>query len=156
MFETGYAVDDGDVESVRRAVRQRVDSEYDLRRQTPFAWDFGATPALDDLGESVGSAGAQTLQMRDTSANPDQDNWGKQAGAVGMAIGKGEGASVKPMKTTANLWVLTTAIASSEVLEAMFARSVACLSRYGALKAQVAAAGTVAELTAIDPAAGWP
>lgn len=148
----------------RTLALQEIEAEYNARRTSPMSWDFGSTAALDDLGNAVGEAGSQTLQMREAPRD-DMKNWlAAQAGAA-AAIGAGAPNTIMPIKTTANVWVQTTALQVMQVLVAgdgvqlsALQRGIAQLARFGALKAQLAAAEDAEDLAAVRAAiaTGWP
>lgn len=138
-------------------------AQYDVHRQSPMPWNFGSVQAKDDAGLSQGAAGVQTLQMRNTAQQDDVKNWLAAAQGAAAMVSAGAGASLLPLKTTANLWVQTTA---AEVLQALvtgdgtqtpaLARGQAMLAAYGVLKHQITASATAAAALAIDVTAGWP
>jgi hypothetical protein len=151
------------IEQAREAVLGAAQIEYDQRRQSPMTWDFAAIEAKDDTGASHGAAGVQTLQMRDTPDNPDQKNWQSAALSASVAVMAGQAATPVPLKTSANVWVQTTAQQALQVLIAgdgtqsgAFGRGLDMLRRYGALKAQINAAADTPAVMAIDLTAGWP
>jgi len=136
---------------------------YDQMRQRPVAWDFAALEGLDDDGVSVGAAGEQTLQMRDSGGKDDPKNWlGAAAGAM-AAVGAGFPNLIQPLKTTDNIWVQTTA---TQVLAVLLIGDGAqtpvlgvareCLVAYGAVKKALTAAEDAQALAAVDLTDGYP
>jgi hypothetical protein len=140
-----------------------AEAAYQAHRQSPFHWDFGAVETLDDFGVGQGPAGAQTLQMRDTPEQDDLKNWGFAFNAALAAAVAGAPQTLAPLKTSANVWVQTTAAQAMQVLmtgdgtqQPAFARGVAMLAAYGLKKAEIGAAADAAALAGVDVEAGWP
>jgi hypothetical protein len=140
-----------------------AEAAYQAHRQSPFHWDFGAVETLDDFGVGQGPAGAQTLQMRDTPEQDDLKNWGFAFNAALAAAVAGAPQTLVPLKTSANVWVQTTAAQAMQVLmtgdgtqQPAFARGVAMLAAYGLKKAEIGAAADAEALAGVDVEAGWP
>ena len=151
------------LETVRARLLAAAASEYAAHRQLPVAWDFGAIEALDDDDVSVGPAGPQTLQMRDDAIQNDLQNWLAANAAAMAAVGAGLPELIQPLKTTANVWVQTTAAQVVQVLVtgdgsqvSAFQMGAANLKAFGALKKAIMTAADIEALAAIDPSAGWP
>lgn len=161
--------DGGPVEDVAALLAARLDAAaaaYETERTKPFAWDFGTLAALYDDGSAAGAAGEQTLQMRDEPDHPDQANWTKLLTGVTLALMGGGGALVFPMKTSANVWVQTTAADVAKVLAqgdgvkvSALQRGQTQLQRFGLIKQELRAladADDAEGLRAYDVAAGYP
>ena len=127
---------------------RQIDAERDRRTALDFAYDFGATPALDDSGAQI-EAGQRLLQMRPE----DQRNWQTLQGAALTAIVSGAQDTTLPMRAEDNWNIQTTAAQVLQVLAAMTAHASALLFHGGALKSQVRAA---ADPTSVDWMTGWP
>lgn len=153
------------LETLKAARLAEAEAYYNEVRQTPMAWDFGDTLALDDDGAPAGPAGVQTLQMRDDpyAGQDDLKNWlSVGAGAITALLGAQPNAP-HPMKTTANVWVQTTAAQALAVLVSgdgvqvsALQRGYAMLQRHGAIKKAIREAVDAAALAAIDVTAGYP
>lgn len=141
------------LEEVMAATMAQAAAEFDVRRTSEFSWDFGETEAIDDLGNSVGAAGVQTLQMREQPRD-DMKNWlAVLAGATAVPVEVRDDVVI-PIKATSNLWIQTTA---AQVIQALVTgdgakksalqRGVVHLQRFGVLKTIIEAAETRAELT---------
>lgn len=124
-----------------------IDAERDRRTAEDFAYDFGATLALDDTGAEI-AAGIRQLQMR----AEDQRNWQALQGAALTAVVSGAPESVLPMRAEDNWNIQTTATQVLQVLAAMTAKGSALLFYGGALKSQQRAVYP----TVIDHMEGWP
>ncbi|VTO10709.1 DUF4376 domain-containing protein [Brevundimonas vancanneytii] len=127
---------------------RQIDAERDRRTALDFAYDFGATPAVDDSGAQI-AAGERLLQMRPE----DQRNWQALQGAALTAIVSGAPDTTLPMRAEDNWNIQTTAAQVLQVLAAMTAHASALLFHGGALKSQVRAAEDPAS---VDWMAGWP
>ena len=125
-----------------------VDAERDRRTALDFAYDFGATPAVDDSGAQI-AAGERLLQMRPE----DQRNWQALQGAALTAIVSGAPDTTLPMRAEDNWNIQTTAAQVLQVLAAMMTHATALLFHGGALKSQVRAAEDPAS---VDWMTGWP
>ena len=153
------------LEDIRAARRAAAEAHYQAARQSPMVWDFGETEALDDFGASVGPAGVQTLQMRDEPhlGKDDVKNWlGVGAGAITAMIG-GAPTLLQPLKTTANVWVQTTAaqalaalVTGDGVQLSALQRGYAMLQAFGAVKRAIEDAEDETALAAVDVTAGYP
>lgn len=163
----GYSIVAGtppvDLTGAKAALLAAAGDQFTARRRTPMTWNFGTIDAKDDLGNDVGAAGTQTLQMRDDATQDDWKNWLAAAQGAAAAVQAGAGTTVQPIKVTSNVWVQTTAQQLLQVLvlgdgtqTPALARGEKMLSHYGALKAQINAAADEATLSAIDVTAGWP
>ncbi|MFN3585198.1 hypothetical protein [Phenylobacterium sp.] len=148
--------------------RAAAEAYYNQVRQTPMTWDFGQIEALDDDGVSAGAAGVQTLQMRDDPYNGQDDlkNWlSVGAGAITALLGSAP-TTLQPLKTTANVWVQTTAAQALTVLVtgdgvqlSALQRGYVMLQTFGAIKKAIADALEAEDeqaLDAIDVTAGYP
>lgn len=151
------------VAEARAAALVAAELAFNAARQAPLTWDFGSIAALDDDGGSLGPAGAQTLQMRDSEGKDDLKNWlSAQAGAQAMKdLGLPD--ALLPVKTTANAWVQTTAIQVMQVLLlgdgdqlSALQRGQAILRRFGVIKKAINAAATTSVVLSIDVRAGYP
>lgn len=127
---------------------RQIDAERDRRTALDFAYDFGATPALDDSGAQI-AAGERLLQMRPE----DQRNWQALQGAALTAIVSGAPDTTLPIRAEDNYNIQTTAAQVLQVLAAMTAHASALLFHGGALKSQVRAAP---DPTSVDWMTGWP
>lgn len=152
-----------DIETVRNRLLEAAAIEYAAHRQRPVAWDFGTVEALDDNDVSVGAAGQQTLQMRDDAIQNDLQNWLAANAAAMAAVAAGLPDLVQPLKTTANVWVQTTAAQVVQVLVtgdgvqvSAFQMGAAHLKAFGALKKAINTAADIEALASIDPTVGWP
>ncbi|MCX7585002.1 hypothetical protein [Phenylobacterium sp. 58.2.17] len=152
-----------DIETVRNRLLAAAAIEYAAHRQRPVAWDFGAVEALDDNDVSIGEAGQQTLQMRDDAVQNDLQNWLAANAAAMAAVAAGMPDLIQPLKTTANVWVQTTAAQVVQVLVtgdgvqvSAFQMGAAHLKAFGALKKAINTAVDIETLVSIDPTAGWP
>jgi hypothetical protein len=125
-----------------------VDAERDRRLAQDFAYDFGATLALDDTGAEI-SAGVRLLQMRPS----DRANWQTLQGAALTAVVSGQPDAILPMRAEDNWNIQTTAAQALHVLAAMTAHGSALLFAGGVIKSAVRAADDPA---AVDILAGWP
>lgn len=125
-----------------------VDKERDRRTALDFAWDFGDTLAVDDLGTAIG-AGIRRLQMR----KDDLRNWQVAQGAALTAIVSGSPSAVIPIRAEDNWNIQTTAVQVLGVLAAVTERGVGLLMYGGALKTAVRAAQ---DPLAVDLVNGWP
>lgn len=127
---------------------RQIDAERDRRTALDFAYDFGATPAVDDSGAQI-AAGERLLQMRPE----DQRNWQALQGAALTAIVSGAPDTTLPMRAEDNWNIQTTAAQVLQVLAAMTAHASALLFHGGALKSKVRAA---ADPSSVDWMTGWP
>ncbi|WP_392353046.1 hypothetical protein V8F63_09845 [Brevundimonas sp. LF-1] len=127
---------------------RQIDAERDRRTALDFAYDFGATPAVDDSGAQI-AAGERLLQMRPE----DQRNWQALQGAALTAIVSGAPDTTLPLRAEDNWNIQTTAAQVLQVLAAMTAHASAMLFHGGALKSQVRAADDPAS---VDWTTGWP
>lgn len=109
-----------------------IDSERDRRQQLDFPWDFGATPALDDMGQEA-PAGVRSLQM----GLRNQSDWqGLHAFALAAVVG-GQPERLLPMRCDDNVNVQTEAVQVLTVLQAAALRNSRLVFIGGALKTQV-------------------
>lgn len=127
---------------------RQIDAERDRRTALDFAYDFGATPAVDDSGAQI-AAGERLLQMRPE----DQRNWQALQGAALTAIVSGAPDTTLPMRAEDNWNIQTTAAQVLQVLAAMTAHGADLLFHGGALKSQVRAA---VDPSSVDWMSGWP
>lgn len=127
---------------------RQIDAERDRRTALDFAYDFGATPALDDHGIQI-EAGERQLQMR----TEDQRNWQALQGAALTAVVSGAPETILPMRAEDNWNIQTTAAQVLQVLAAMTAHASALLFHGGALKSQVRAAVDPSSVNIME---GWP
>lgn len=150
-----HVLEDIPVEERKPLMLAAIDAERDRRQQLDFAFDFGATIAIDDeLQESP--AGVKALQMRKTAPNDDQQNWDVLQGQALAAVVMGQPQTVLPMRAEDNWNVQATAEQVLAVSAAMVQRNAAILFHGGALKSQIRNANTGAELDAININVGWP
>lgn len=142
-----------------------AEAHYNQVAQEPVAWDFGLIEGKDDHGVSTGPAGLQTLQMRvdPVAGKNDPQNWLAALSGAQLAIVLGAPNTLTPLKTTANVWVQTTALQAATVLAlgdgsakpSMLQIGRQRLARFGQIKAQLVAAAesegaTAADVLAID------
>ena len=144
-------LEDIPVVELQAAKVAQVDAERDRRQQLDFAYDFGATVAIDDFGTEI-AAGVRSLQMR---TEPDQRNWMALQGQATAAVLQGSPETVMPMRAEDNWNVQTTAAQVLQATAAMVARNAQLLFFGAALKSQIRAAETAAAIAAIDITAGW-
>lgn len=126
----------------------RVDAERDRRLALDFAYDFGATVAIDDQGVEI-AAGVRALQM----APANRADWQTIHGLALAAIISGSPTAVMPIRCEDNWNVQTTALEIVACLTAATLRGSALVFHGGALKTAIRAAGDPA---AIDIMVGWP
>lgn len=114
------------------SICRRIDAERDRRQQLDFPWDFGATPALDDMGRET-PAGVRSLQM----GLRNQSDWqGLHAFAL-AAVVSGQPERLLPMRCDDNANVQTGAVQVLTVLQAAALRNSRLVFIGGALKTQV-------------------
>lgn len=126
----------------------RVDAERDRRLALDFAYDFGATLAIDDAGTEI-EAGVRALQM----APANRADWQTVHGLALAAIISGSPTAVMPIRCEDNWNVQTTALEIVACLTAATLRGSALVFHGGALKTAIWAAE---DPTAIDIMVGWP
>lgn len=125
-----------------------IDAERDRRLALDFAYDFGATPAVDDQGIEI-EAGVRALQM----APANRADWQTVHGLALAAIISGSPTAVMPIRCEDNWNVQTTALEIVACLTAATLRGSALVFYGGALKT---AARASADPEAIDILTGWP
>jgi hypothetical protein len=123
-----------------------IDAERDRRDQLDFAYDFGATPAINDYGVQI-EAGVRQLQMR----AGDQARW---TIAMGLALAGGAEA-VLPIRAEDNWNIQTTGAQLIACLAAAAGRNAHHLFNGGRLKTLVRASASWAEADAFDISQGW-
>ena len=148
------------VAAVLAAQLRAAEAYYNQVAQVPVAWDFGAIEGKDDHGDSTGPAGSQTLQMRvdPATGKDDPKNWLAALSGAQLAIMLGAPNTPTPLKTTANIWVQTTALQAAQVLAlgdgpsklSMLQIGRQRLARFGQIKAELAAAAEAEGATAAD------
>jgi len=150
MWVDGWVITDppGPPAPTAEDICRQIDAERDRRTALDFAYDFGATPAVDDGGAQI-AAGERLLQMRPE----DQRNWQALQGAALTAIVSGAPDTTLPMRAEDNWNIQTTAAQVLQVLAAMTAHGADLLFHGGALKSQVRAADDPAS---VDWMTGWP
>lgn len=126
----------------------QVDAERDRRMAQDFAYDFGKTPALNELGEEI-AAGERLLQM----TSLDRANWQTLQGAALTAVISGAPETTLPMRAEDNWNIQTTAEQVLAVLAAMTQHGAALLFAGGAIKSAIRVAE---DPTSIDIMDGWP
>lgn len=141
----------GEVQSITFSADQlcqEVDKERDRRMTLDFAYDFGATSALNDIGESI-NAGVRSLQMSPS----DRNNWQTLQGAALTAVVSGVPNQLLSMRAEDNWNIQTTAVAVLGVLAAMTQHGASLLFYAGGLKSALRAAE---EPGTINIVTGWP
>lgn len=124
-----------------------IDAERDRRMALDFSHDFGATAALDDLGNEI-EAGERLLQMRPE----DRANWQTLQGAALTAVVGGQPNAILPMRAEDNWNIQTTALQVLGVLAEMTQLGSEMLFAGGALKSQQRAMYP----EVVDITTGWP
>lgn len=124
-----------------------IDAERDRRMALDFTHDFGATPALDDLGNEI-EAGERLLQMRPE----DRANWQTLQGAALTAVVSSQPNVILPMRAEDNWNIQTTALQVLGVLAEMTQHGSNLLFAGGALKSQQRAIYP----EVVDIMTGWP
>lgn len=124
-----------------------IDAERDRRMAEDFTHDFGATPALDDLGNQI-EAGQRQLQMRPE----DRANWQTLQGAALTAVVSSQPNAILPMRAEDNWNIQTTAVQVLGVLAEMTQHGSELLFAGGALKSQQRAIYP----EVVDITTGWP
>lgn len=127
---------------------REVDRERGRRMAADFEYDFGSTPALNDLGTEI-EAGVRSLQMR----AHDISNWQSLYSVASVMVLSGQGSTVLPMRAEDNWNIQTPASQVLQALTAVFARGSALVAAGGAIKTAIRAA---ADPYAIDIMEGWP
>jgi hypothetical protein len=133
------------------AVCAAVDRERDRRLALDFTYDFGATPAVNDAGETI-AAGSRALQM----APQNRADWQTVHGLALAAVVAGSPNAVIPLRAEDNWNIQTPAIQVLACLAAAALRGSAIVFYGGALKTAIRAAEDEAALDAIDIEVGWP
>jgi len=146
-----HVLEDVPLDERKTTLLQAVDAERDRLQQLDFTYAFGELIAVDDAGQPI-AAGDRKLQMRPA----DQLNWQALQSQAVVAVMAGQGGVLMPMRAEDNWNVQTTAADVLTVTSAMFMRNAGLLFFGGALKSQVRAAMTAAELDAINISIGWP
>lgn len=124
-----------------------IDAERDRRMALDFSHDFGATSALDDLGNEI-EAGERLLQMRPE----DRANWQTLQGAALTAVVGGQPNAILPMRAEDNWNIQTTALQVLGALAEMTQHGSELLFAGGALKSQQ----RTIYPEAVDISTGWP
>jgi hypothetical protein len=124
-----------------------IDAERDRRMALDFTHDFGATPAVDDLGNEI-EAGQRQLQMRPE----DRANWQTLQGAALTAVVSSQPNAILPMRAEDNWNIQTTAVQVLGVLAEMTQHGSELLFAGGALKSQQRAVYP----EVVDITQGWP
>lgn len=125
----------------------KADKRAAVGEQLALAFAAGFTPATGPLA-------GKTLQTRDME---DRTNWLTSQAAYSAAVAAGQGSEEGAVFRTAdNQTIVTTYQNGLLTLLAMAAWGKALMGHSWALKDDIAAAATFAELAAIDIEVGWP
>jgi hypothetical protein len=130
------------------ALVAEVDRIRDAKIASDFVYDFGTTPALDDLGNQI-EAGVRLLQMRDK----DRAFWENLRGTALTAVLNNQGSAIMYMRAEDNWNIQTTASQVLTVLTATSVRGAQLVAFAGALKTQIRTAEDPDAVTIND---GWP